>query len=260
MHQGQYAVIAGGSKGIGYSIAEALGRRNYNLVLIGRHEDALIQAKRKLEHQYLIHVEILIKDLSNPESANEIAKLCEEKKLKVTLLCNVAGIGGARDFLHSPLEDIRYMIHLNVESVMALTSHFLPTLEKNAPSHILNVASMAGFAPIPIKNMYSATKSAIIYFSYNLHYQLREKNIQVSCLCPGPVSTKEEIVQDTIDKLGWLGKSMMLAPSQVGEEAVRRTLNGRLLIVPGFLAKLISIVIRALPRRVIVFMYYKLSK
>jgi short-subunit dehydrogenase len=82
----------------------------------------------------------------------------------------------------------------------------------------------------------------------------------VSCLCPGPVSTKEEIIKDTISKLGWVGKLMMLDARQVGEEAVRRTLNGRLLIVPGFFAKLISIVLRLLPRRMIVFMYYKLSK
>src|SRR5688500_18768653 len=198
MDQREYAVIAGGSKGIGYSIAEALGKRNYNLVLIGRHEDALSEARRKLENQYDIHVEILVKDLSNRESAKEIAKSCEEKKLKVSLLCNVAGIGGTRDFLHSTLEEMRYMTHLNIESVMALTSHFLPTLEKNAPSYILNVASIAGFAPIPIKNMYSATKSAVIFFSYNLHFQLKEKNIKVSCLCPGPVSTKEEVIKDTV--------------------------------------------------------------
>jgi short-subunit dehydrogenase len=136
----------------------------------------------------------------------------------------------------------------------------LPLLEKNAPSYILNVASMAGFAPIPIKNMYSATKSAIIFFSYNLHYQLREKNIKVSCLCPGPVSTKEEIIKDTIDKLGWLGKLMMLDAAKVGEVAVRRTLNGRLIIVPGFLAKLMSILIRLLPRRILGFIYYKVGK
>src|SRR5687767_3969773 len=108
--------------------------------------------------------------------------------------------------------------------------------------------------------MYSATKSAIIFFSYNLSYQLRSKNIKVSCLCPGPVSTKEEIIKDTSEKLGWLGRLMMLDPPEVGEVAVRRTLNGRLIIVPGFLAKLMSIVLRLLPRRLLVYLYHKLGK
>jgi short-subunit dehydrogenase len=88
MDQNQYAVIAGGSKGIGYSIAEALARRKYNLVLIGRHEETLMESKRKLENEYFIKVEILIKDLSNPESANEIVESCYQKKLNVSGLCS----------------------------------------------------------------------------------------------------------------------------------------------------------------------------
>jgi Short-chain dehydrogenases of various substrate specificities len=78
------------------------------------------------------------------------------------------------------------MVRLNIESCMALTLTLLPLLEKNSPSYIINVASMAGFAPIPIKNMYSATKSAVIFFSYSLHYQLKDRDINVSCLAPGP--------------------------------------------------------------------------
>ena len=59
-----YAVIAGGSKGIGYAIAEALARRGYNLVLIARHLDSLIATKKKLESTYPIHVEVLQMDLA----------------------------------------------------------------------------------------------------------------------------------------------------------------------------------------------------
>src|SRR6185436_4631623 len=59
-----YALVAGGSKGIGYAIAEALAKRGYNLVLIARHEAPLLTAKDKLESAYGIHVEILMHDLS----------------------------------------------------------------------------------------------------------------------------------------------------------------------------------------------------
>jgi len=138
---------------------------------------------------------------------------------------------------------------------MALSLILLPLLEKNAPSYILNVASMAGFAPIPVKNIYSATKSAVIFFSYSLRYQLEDKNISVSCLCPGPVYTKPEIVQDTRKKLGGFGNKMALDPGYVGEYAVKKTFNKRLIIVPGKLAKLSSSVIRFLPRRWVVGIY-----
>ncbi|GAC1421695.1 MAG: hypothetical protein NVS9B7_13450 [Flavisolibacter sp.] len=133
------------------------------------------------------------------------------------------------------------------------------SLEKNAPSFILNVGSTAGFAPIPVKNLYSATKSATIFFSYALRYQLKDKKISVSCLCPGPVFTKEEIKKDTIEKLGCFGKLLEVSPQKVGEIAVHRTLRGRLIIVPGNLAWIMSILLRALPRQLLVFIYYKLG-
>jgi short-subunit dehydrogenase len=230
-----YALVAGGSKGIGYAIAEALAKRNYNLILVARHMDSLLAAKNKLESAHGIHVEVLVFDLAMESSATQIADWCIARDIKLKMLCNVAGLGGANDYLSLPLDSLRYMVRLNVESCMALSLTLLPLLEKNAPAYILNVASMAGFAPIPVKNMYSATKSAVIFFSYALRYQLKEKNISVSVLCPGPVFTKPEIEKDTKEKLGWFGVKMAVPPWKVGETAVKKTLRKKMVIVPGFL-------------------------
>jgi short-subunit dehydrogenase len=125
---------------------------------------------------------------------------------------------------------------------------------------VMNVASMAGFAPIPIKNIYSATKSAVIYFSYALRYQLKPKNISVSCLAPGPVYTKPEIVAETKKQLGKFGDMMALQPDRVGEVAVRKTIHGKMIIVPGFLANLMSQFLRIFPRRFSAALYDKLGK
>ncbi len=254
-----YALIAGGSKGIGYAIAEALAKRKYNLVLVARHTDSLTAAKNKLEAAYHINVEILQHDLSKETAATEIAQWCTENNIFLKMLCNVAGIGGAKDYLSLPLDSLRYMVNLNVESCMALSLTLLPLLEKNAPSYILNVASMAAFAPIPAKNMYSATKSAVLFYSYSLRYQLRKKNISVSVLCPGPVYTKPEIKEDTKKKLGWLGNQMAVSPKRVGEIAVRQTFNEKMVIIPGTLNKVLAFVVRVLPRRWITAIYAKLG-
>jgi len=251
-----YALIGGGSKGIGYAIAESLAKRHYNLILIARHADSLIAAKNKLESAYHIHVEILSYDLSFDNAATDIAKWCTDRDIHLKVLCNVAGFGGARDYLSTlPLDSLRYMVRLNVESAMALSLTLLPLLEKNAPSYILNVASMAGFAPIPIKNMYSATKAAVVFFSYSLRYQLKEKNISVSCLSPGPVFTKPEIKKDTQEKLGWIGMQMAVPPAKVGDIAVRKTLKGKMMIVPGIVSSVLSVVIRVLPKRWVMSIY-----
>ena len=255
-----YALIGGGSKGIGYAIAEALAKRNFNLILIARHKDSLIAAKNKLESKYGVHVELIQFDLAKKEAATEIAAWCTDNNIPLKVLCNVAGFGGSNDYLSLPLDSLRYMVDLNVGSCMALSLTLLPLLEKNAPSYILNVASMAGFAPIPIKNMYSATKSAVVFFSYSLRYQLKKKNISVSVLCPGPVYTKPSIKAETKKQLGWLGDQLAVSPEKVGEIAVRKTLHKRMVIVPGALNKIMAFVIRALPRRWITALYYKLGK
>lgn len=255
-----FALVAGGSKGIGFGIAEALALRQYNLILIARHHTPLYNAKERLEKKYNIQVEILSYDLSKETSAGEISQWCIKNNIPLKMLCNVAGIGGTNDYLKAPLDTMLYMVDLNVKSAMSLSFHLLPLLEKNAPSFILNVGSMAGFSPIPSKNMYSATKSAVTFFSYNLRYQLKKKNISVSCLAPGPVFTKPSIKADTKRRLGFLGMQMAVPPSKVGEVAVRETLNGKMIIVPGTLAKISSGIIRIIPRGLMASIYGNLGE
>ena len=250
-----WALVSGGSKGIGYAVATALAKRNYNLVLIARNKEELNNAKNKLESTFSIQVEILALDMSKEDSAVNIGSWCAKKDLSLKMLCNVSGIGGATDYLSGSLTDSLYMLRLNTEPAVSLIYYLLPLLKKNQPSFILNVSSMAGFAPISVKNIYSATKSAMIFFSYSLRYQLQKDNISVSCLCPGPVFTKPSTEKETIKKLGWFGRQMAVAPEKVGEIAVDRTLKKAMIIVPGFLAKTISVLIRSLPLRWIAYLY-----
>lgn len=152
------------------------------------------------------------------------------------------------------------MIRLNVQSCMALSLTLLPILKKNSPSYILNVASMAAFAPIPQKNVYSATKSAVLYFSYSLRYKLKKDNISVSCLCPGPVFTKPSIEKDTKDKLGKFGQKMAVPALTVGEIAINEMLKGKMIIIPGTLPKIVAALTRFLPRRWMALIYSKLDR
>jgi uncharacterized protein len=252
---GPYALIAGGSKGIGYAIGEALAKRGYNLILVARNLDTLQAAKAKLERAYAVQVQVLSYDLSKENAATDIARWCTNNNIPLKMLCNVAGLGGDEDYLELPLDSLRYMMDLNIGSTMALTLTLLPLLEKYAPSHILNVSSMAGFAPIPSKNLYSATKAAVTAFSYSLRYQLKDKNISVSCLAPGPVYTRQSIKEETIRQLGWFGNAMAMKPARVGEVAVKKTLNGKMLIVPGTIANVMSGVLRILPKSFTTWLY-----
>jgi uncharacterized protein len=251
-----WALIAGGSKGIGFSIAEALAKRQYNLALVARNHAELTNAKNKLEKFYKIKVEILPCDLSIAESAGIISDWCSARNLAINILCNAAGMGGSKDFPELPLNDLRTMIRTNVESTMALSLSLIPLLKINEPSFILNIGSLAGFAPIPIKNIYSSSKSAIHFFSYSLRSLLKSDHISVSCLCPGPVFTKSTIEKETIDQLGWIGKQMAVDTASVGELAVGGMFKRKMLIVPGKLTTFISYLLRILPVQLLVYIFY----
>jgi uncharacterized protein len=252
-----WALIAGGSKGIGLGIAEALAVRKWNLLLVARNEKDLAGTKSRIENSYAVQVEILPCDLSLQDSAEIIHDWCLKKNVEIKLLCNAAGMGGSKDFPDLPLDEAKTMIRLNFESAVALSYRFIPMLKNNAPSYILNVASMAGFAPFPIKSIYSATKAALISFSYSLKNILRAEQISVSCLCPGPVFTKPAIEQETVRQLGVFGRHMAVDPAKVGEVAVRQMLGGKLIIIPGILAGISSFLLRILHRRLTARILYR---
>jgi short-subunit dehydrogenase len=254
------ALIAGGSRGIGYAIAHALAKRGYDLVLIARTDFDLEKAKDQLQQEFKIKVYTISSDLSKEAAATMVRDWCLKENIPLDCLCNVVGIGGSDDFLRASPEHLRYMVDLNINSAVALTDHLLPLLEKNAPAHILNVASMAGFAPIPAKNVYSATKSAVIYFSHALRLQLKKRNIKVTCLAPGPVYTKQEVIKETRKQLGKWGDRIAVEPMRVGEIAVRKMLRGKFLIVPGTFAGLMSFWLRALPKRWVAAIYSMVEK
>jgi uncharacterized protein len=255
----KYALVSGGSKGIGFAIASALAKRKFNLILIARNAEDLNDAKTKLENIHPVIVETLSLDLKDKEAAEKIGNWCSERNLPVSVLCNVTGIGGSADYLSNSLDESLYMHRLNMEPAISLTHYLLPLLKKNQPAFILNVSSMAGFAPIFIKNIYSASKSAMIFFSYSLRYQLKADRISVSCLCPGPVFTRPAIEKETLAKLGKFGKWMAVSPGKIGEAAIDQTFKKKMLIVPGTLPRAVSTLIRILPRRFVCWLYYKLS-
>ncbi len=255
-----WALVAGGSKGIGLSIAEALAKRKYNLLLVARNHDDLLHAKNTLEKNFRIEVEIYSCDLSFTESALKISNWCTENGFTINILCNVAGSGGSGDFPDLPVNDVDTLLRTNLESTITLSSILIPQLKANAPSYILNVGSLAGFAPILIKSVYASAKSGVHSFSYSLRYLLKPNNISVSCLCPGPVFTKPSIENETMNQMGWLGKQMAVQSALVGELAVRGMLRRKMIIVPGKIATLVSYVLRVLPDQFIAYLIYALRK
>jgi short-subunit dehydrogenase len=117
---------------------------------------------------------------------------------------------------------------------------------------ILNVSSSAGFLPIPGSAVYAATKAYVTSFSEALRAELRETNVSVCAVCPGPVVTEFQQVARRENTEAELGPTFLVVPvEQVVRDALAALEVGRPLVVPGFAMKLLMLVARVTPMPVI---------
>ena len=125
------------------------------------------------------------------------------------------------------------MLDLNIRATTNLTHFFIPELKKHAPSNILNSASMIANFPCPYKTIYAATKVYVKSFTRALREELKPFNVNVSVLQPGATPTNK-VVRDQIKSGGFFFRISVTNVEQVARKAIKRTLKGKAVIVPGF--------------------------
>lgn len=239
------ALITGASSGIGKDIAREMSRKGYDLILVARREDRLIQLKEELK----TNVEIISMDVSSVENCQ---KLYEQAK-DVDILVNNAGFGIYGEFVDTDLNKEISMINTNIVAVHTLTKLFLQDMIKKNRGQILNVASIGGFMPGPLMTSYYATKSYIVRLSEGIREELRKEksNVKISILCPGPVDTEFNKVS------GGKFNIHSLDSKYVAQYAVDKMLKGKFVIVPGILMKLVRVLTKIVPDNIISkFVYY----
>ena len=179
------ALVTGASSGIGKDMARYLSQLGYDLVLVARTEQKLLDFQKELK----TNVQILPMDVSKIENC----KMIFEQAKDVDIVINNAGFGAFGEFTKTELETELHMIDTNIVAVHVLTKLFLKEMEKKNKGYILNVASIAGFMPGPLMATYYATKSYIVRLTEAIRIELekRNSNVSISALCPGPVNTVE---------------------------------------------------------------------
>ncbi len=181
-------LITGGSAGIGLELARLFARDRWNLVLVARHRQSLIEVSESLAHEYGVQTQIVVADLSHPHACEEIYSYLQERQTSIHCLVNNAGYGANGDFGELPLDLQLGMVQTNVTALVELTHRLLPQLIYFR-GKVLNVASTAAFQPGPHMAIYYATKAFVLSFSEALAEELAPKGVHVSALCPGPVPT-----------------------------------------------------------------------
>jgi uncharacterized protein len=227
-----YTLITGASAGIGKAMAEECAKRGRNLVLVALEDSNLVETATELQQKYPVDVKALELNLIEPNGCQNLYDWCHEQQLRIDVLINNAGIGNYSFFQESALSDLQHMIQLNVEAVVALTHMFVPKLRENQASYILNVGSFASMMPLPYKSVYAATKSFVLTFSRSLQMELKPYNVFVSCLCPGPTSTKSMKKRNKHMKNG--NTLLIKTPEEVARYAIDGLFKKQGLIIPGW--------------------------
>ena len=239
------ALITGASSGIGKAFAEVFAKNKYDLILVARREDKIIEIKKDLETKYKISVKIVKKDLSEENSAKDLFNSVKEIA-DIDVLVNNAGFGDMGFLVEQDYNKITKMIDLNIRTLTQLSKLFAEDMtnrkNKSGKESIINIASIAGFVSGPLNAVYCATKSYVVSFSCALSNELKDKGVTVICLCPG--ATESEFFR--VARVNNAPTKSMSAIS-VAEIGFRAMQKKKMLEIAGSKNKLMVFVIRHLP-------------
>lgn len=218
------AIITGASAGLGQAFFRSVTKRYPDLEsvwVVARRADRLTE----LAQNSPVPVEVLPLDLADTASYAALEQKLAAEKPTVRILINNAGLGELNNVADSDWKTQIRMVDVNCRGLTAVTTAVLPYMP--AGGFIINVASIAAFAPNPRLTVYSSTKAYVLSLSKGLRYELRERRINVLAVCPGPMRT------EFLDVAGITGRSDTFArlpycdPEQVADRAVQKAAAGR---------------------------------
>lgn len=184
--QGKTVVITGASSGIGEACARKFVKEGARVVLAARSKDPLDKLAAELGNEVAHAVPT---DISDVGACERLLQEAVSRFGSIDVLVNNAGHNCRGPYAEMLMEDIMQMLHVNLRAPMVLTRLALPTMRAQGSGSIVNVASIAGRIPLEEEASYSATKFALRIFSFAVAEELRDTNIRVSVVSPGPVDT-----------------------------------------------------------------------
>lgn len=180
--------MTGGTKGIGFSIAEAMLREGARVFICGRKEADLKRAIEKLGA--FGEVAGSVCDVRDEEQVRMMLSECVEKFGGIDVLVNNAGIGYfGKTVEEMSSDEFRLTLETNLFGVFHACHHSIPLLKKRGGGYIINISSLAGQNAHPRMAAYNASKFGLNGFSEALMQEVRHDSIKVSYICPGSVNT-----------------------------------------------------------------------
>ena len=244
------ALVTGASSGIGRDIARALVCRGWDVIIVARSADKLMELKKELGK----HAQCVRCDVSHMDECMKLHEVLQNQDIE--MLVNCAGFGLCGFFTETSLEREMDMINTNIRAVHILTKLYLQDFMLKNKGYILNVASIAGFFSGPLMATYYATKNYVVSLTGAIYEELRRRgsNVKISAFCPGPVDTDFNRVAHV--KFA----SKPIDSKTAASAALDGLMAGKLFIIPTVKMKTLKFVKRLLPDKTITHFCYSFQK
>jgi uncharacterized protein len=222
---GMLAVVTGASSGIGRSLAKELASRGYDLVICSEGE-RLDSAAQELQSMS-VNVTPIHADLATREGVDELWRAVESQARPIDIACINAGVGVGGKFAETDLDAELNMVELNCVGLVHLAKHVVRHMVGHNRGRILITSSIAGEMVAPREAVYAATKAFALSFAHSLRYELKDTEVSVTALQPGPTDTDffHRAGMDNTE-VGTKGKRQS-EPDDVAKEGIEALLSGK---------------------------------
>lgn len=180
-------IVTGGSEGVGAAVARKFAEAGANLMLVARSRKNLDALAEELRDK--THVEIFPMDVADQDACVDLFKKTAFEFGSIDVLINNAGYHARGKVADVDAADLAKIVDVNLRAPIVLSRLAIPYLEESGSGAIINVGSMAGGCPVPGSTTYAATKAGLRSFTLALAEELRDTNIKVGLVSPGPIDT-----------------------------------------------------------------------
>lgn len=250
------AIITGASSGMGKEFVLQLDGQFDEIWGIGLGADKLEKIKSSLKGNF----RYFDLDLTNQESFDFLISVLNKEKPNVKFLANCAGFGKFGRYDEIDIKQSANMIDLNCKALMQMTEYVLPFIGEGGK--IIQIASVAGFQPVPYMAVYGASKAFVLSYSRALNQELKNKKIKVTTVCPFWTKTAFfDRAKDTSAKNEVVTKYIvMYDPQKVVKKAIKDSKKGKEISICGFIARSQVRLVNILPKKLVMRTWIKQQK
>lgn len=245
-----WALVTGGSSGMGLEYARQLAEIGCNLLLVSNQEVELQHAAEELRQGKAIQVIPHYQNLATETAAEELLSFCQTENLAIDILINNAGMFFFEELTRKNESKALTMMRLHILTPTRLCVLFGQEMKKRGFGYIINMSSMAAQLPCPGITIYSATKAYLKSFGKSLYFEMRPYGVSVTTVCPAAIATPLYKLKPRLLKLG-VKVGLIGTPQWLVRKALKGMMRKKRVVKPGLMNIYLPPLIALLPKKLV---------